>query len=155
MHIETNIKAAEAIYVIHEAFKRYETDPQPSSALNETEHTILNELKQGTELFGIYNHNELIGIVKCLLKNEYIYFSRLSVLPKNQGKGVATRLIKYLEDYSIENNRFVSQCKVRKNEKENIALYSKLGYEIVNEETIINANGDEISTVTMSKQLKT
>lgn len=154
MHIETNIKAAEAIDVIHQAFKRYETDPQPSSALNETEQTIQNELKQGIKLFGAYDEDELIGIVKCLLKNEYIYFSRLSVLPKNQGKGVATRLINYLEDYSMQHNRFVSKCKVRKNEKYNISLYSKLGYEIVSEEIIINANGDEISTVTMSKELK-
>ena len=38
-------------------------------------------------------------------------------------------------------------------EKNNIALYSKLGYDIVKEEIIINKNGDEIPTVTMSKNL--
>lgn len=153
MKIETNIKPAEAINVIHQAFKRYETDPQPSSALNETEDSIRNELNQGTELFGVYDHDKLIGIVKCVLNNEYIYFSRLSVLPQNQGKGIATSLIKYLEDYAIQNNIFVSKCKVRKNEKDNIALYTKLGYEIVKEEIIVNKNGDDIPTITMCKNL--
>ena len=153
MNITTNIKLAEAINVIHQAFKRYETEPQPSIALNETEESIHNELNQGTELFGVYDHDELIGIVKCLLNHDDIYFSRLSVLPKNQGKGVATSLVNYLEDYAIQNNIFASQCKVRKKEKYNIALYSKLGYEIVKEEIIVNKNGDDIPTVTMRKNL--
>ena len=153
LNIETDIKPAEAINVIHQAFKRYETEPQPSSALNETEDSIHNELNQGTELFGIYDNDELIGIVKCILNNEYIYFSRLSVLPKNQGKGIATSLVEYLEGYAIQNNIYVSKCKVRKNEKDNIALYSKLGYEIVKEEVIVNKNGDVIPTITMRKNL--
>lgn len=154
MIVKTEIKAADAIVVIHQAFKRYETDPQPSSALNETEQTLQQEMNQGTKLFGIVDHDELIGIVKCVLKEDHIYFSRLSVLPKNQGKGVATRLIQFLEGVALKNNRFVSTCKVRKREEGNIALYSKLGYKIVQEERIINANGDEIPTVTMSKQLR-
>lgn len=154
MKIRKNIKPTEAINVIHQAFKRYETDPQPSSALNETERMLQNELNQGTELFGLYDdHNQLIGVVKYVLHNEYIYFSRLSVLPQNQGKGMATNLVMHLEEYAIQNNVFVSKCKVRKSEKNNIALYSKLGYDIVKEETIINKNGDEIPTVTMSKNL--
>ncbi|HWK23695.1 MAG TPA: GNAT family N-acetyltransferase [Ureibacillus sp.] len=153
MKIAPNINPAETIYVIHQAFKRYETDPQPSSALNETEESIQNELKQGTKLFGVYENDELIGIVKCLLKKDHIYFSRLSVLPKNQGKGVAKSLVKYIENYAIQNNIFASICKVRKKEKNNITLYSKLGYEVVNEEVIVNKNGDNIPTVTMRKIL--
>lgn len=153
MKIEKKIKPTEAVKVIHEAFKRYETDPQPSSALNETEDSILTELKKGTEMFGVYDNNELIALVKCVLNKEYIYFSRLSVLPENQGNGVATNLVKYLEGYAMQNNIFVSVCKVRKSEKNNISLYSKLGYKIVKEEIIINKNGDEIPTVTMQKNL--
>ena len=153
MKIDTNINPTEAINVIHQAFKRYETDPQPSSALSETEKTIENELNQGTELFGVYDNDKLIGIVKYVLNNEYIYFSRLSVLPQNQGKGIATSLVNHLEYYAIQNNVLVSKCKVRKSEKYNIALYSKLGYDIVKEEIIVNKNGDEIPTITMSKNL--
>ena len=153
MKIEKKIKPTEAVKVIHEAFKRYETDPQPSSALNETEDSILTELKKGTEMFGVYDNNELIALVKCILNKEYIYFTRLSVLPENQGNGVATNLVKYLEGYAMQNNIFVSVCKVRKSEKNNISLYSKLGYKIVKEEIIINKNGDEIPTVTMQKNL--
>ena len=153
MKIETNIKPTEAINVIHQAFKRYETDPQPSSALSETENTIQNELNQGTELFGVYDNDKLIGIVKCALNNEYIYFSRLSVLPQSQGKGIATSLVKYLEYYAVQNNVFTSKCKVRKSEKYNIDLYSKLGYDIVEEDIFVNKNGDEIPIITMSKNL--
>lgn len=82
-----NIDPFKAVSVIHQAFKRYETDPQPSSALNETADSISTELKQGTELFGVYDNDELIALVKCILNEEFIYFSRLSVLPKNPGEG--------------------------------------------------------------------
>ncbi|MFS0877331.1 GNAT family N-acetyltransferase [Solibacillus isronensis] len=153
MKIEMSIDPAKAVKVIHQAFKRYETDPQPSSALNETADSISSEIKQGTEMFGVYDNDELIALVKCIVNKEFIYFSRLSVLPKNQGKGVATNLVKYLEDYAVQNNIFVSKCKVRKSEKNNIALYSKLGYKIVKEEIIINKNGDEIPALTMQKNL--
>lgn len=155
LKIEMNIEPAKAVKVIHQAFKRYETDSQPSSALNETADTIITELKQGTEMFGVYDNDELIALVKCVLNDEFMYFSRLSVLPKNQGKGVATNLVKYLEGYAVQNNIFLSKCKVRKSEKNNIALYTKLGYKIVKEEIIINKNGDEIPAVTMQKNLTT
>lgn len=98
-------------------FKRYETDPQPSSALNETTESLQHELNQGTKLFGVYDQDEIIGIVKCVFNQEMIYFSRLSVLPKNQGKGVAKTLIQYIENYAIQNHIYISQCKVRKKEK--------------------------------------
>lgn len=148
-----NIEPVQAVKVIHQAFKRYESDPQPSSALSETADSINAEVKQGTEMFGIYDNDELIALVKCVLNEEFIYFSRLSVLPENQGKGVATNLVNYLESYAVQNNIFVSKCKVRKSEKNNIALYSKLGYKIVKEEIIINKNGDEIPALTMQKNL--
>lgn len=153
LKIEMNIEPVQAVKVIHQAFKRYESDPQPSSALNETADSISTEIKQGTEMFGIYDNDELIALVKCVLNEEFIYFSRLSVLPENQGKGVATNLVNYLESYAVQNNIFVSKCKVRKSEKNNIALYSKLGYKIVKEEIIINKNGDEIPALTMQKNL--
>lgn len=153
MEIKTNIHPAEAIYVIHQAFKRYETDFQPSSALNETTESLQKELKKGTQLFGAYDEGKLVGVVKSILNDEYIYFARLSVLPKNQGKGVAKALIQHIENYAIQHYIFECHCKVRKSEKGNIALYSKLGYEIVEEEIIVNKNGDEIPTVTMRKKL--
>lgn len=153
LKIEMNIEPVQAVKAIHQAFKRYESDPQPSSALNETADSISTEIKQGTEMFGVYDNDELIALVKCVLNEEFIYFSRLSVLPENQGKGVATNLVNYLESYAVQNNIFVSKCKVRKSEKNNIALYSKLGYKIVKEEIIINKNGDEIPALTMQKNL--
>lgn len=39
-----------------------------------------------------------------------------------------------------------------KKRENNIALYLKLGYKIVKEEIIVNKNGDEIPTITMSKK---
>lgn len=153
MEIKTNIHPADAIYVIHQAFKHYETDPQPSSALNETTESLQKELNEGTKLLGAFDKEKLIGVVKYILNDEHIYFARLSVLPKNQGKGAAKALIQHIENIAIQNQKNESQCKVRKSEKGNIALYSKLGYEIVKEELIVNKNGDEIPTVTMVKKL--
>ncbi|WP_245671943.1 GNAT family N-acetyltransferase [Caryophanon latum] len=147
----TNV--TEALAVMHAAFARYKTDAQPSSALEETIETFEQELAKGIHIFGAYEEGALVGIVKCKLTDAFGYFSRLSVLPNKQGRGIAKSLIAYCEQFTKDNGRDNMQCKVRKSEIANIALYERLGYVIIDEEVIYNTNGDAVSAVTMEKQL--
>ena len=151
--VTMNITSTEAIDVIHAAFKRYETDPQPSSALEETAQTVEHELKQGSKLYGIHDETRLIAVVKCKLHTDYLYFSRLSVLPSYQGMGLAKRLLDYVELVARQHRLSNVTCKVRKSEQSNIELYAKRGYDIVAQEVIVNTNGDEVQALTMSKVL--
>ncbi len=143
----------DALSVIRHAFERYRFDEQPSSALNETVQSIQMERRNGMKLYGIWEQNEWLGVVKYVSRHDLMYFSRLSVLPDHQGKGVATSLIRFIERQAIREGLSRSQCSVRKRETKNICLYAKLGYAVVDESRVLNANGHEIETLTMEKQL--
>lgn len=149
--IKTVTNSKQIIDVIHAAFKRYESDPMPSSALSETSMTIEENLKDGIQIFGAYVKGNLVGVVKVTNQKNSFYFSRLSVLPTHQGKGVASALVTYIEKVASEENINRVQCKVRKSEKDNIRLYKKLGYRIIKEELTTSPTGFVMETVTMVK----
>lgn len=149
--IQTVTNSKQIIDVIHAAFKRYESDPMPSSALSETSMTIEENLKDGIRIFGVYVKEHLVGVVKVTNQMDSLYFSRLSVLPTHQGKGIASALVTYIEKVAAEENINRIQCKVRKSEKDNIRLYNKLGYRIIKEELTTSPTGFVMETVTMEK----
>ncbi|WP_299515242.1 GNAT family N-acetyltransferase [uncultured Rummeliibacillus sp.] len=149
--IQNVTNSKQIIDVIHAAFKRYETDPMPSSALSETSMTVEENLKDGIRIFGAYVKEQLVGVVKVMNQKDSLYFSRLSVLPTYQGKGIASALVTYIEKVAYEENINHVKCKVRKSEKDNIRLYSKLGYHITKEELTTSPTGFKMATVTMQK----
>lgn len=140
------------INIIHAAFKRYETDPMPSSALSETSDTIEQDIENGLLIFGAYKNETLVGVIKVMVYNDYLYFSRLAVLPEHQGKGIASALIAFIEDLAASQHIHRIACKVRKSETDNIRLYSKLSYHITKEEMTKSPIGFVMSTVTMEKE---
>ena len=142
---------AQILHVMHEAFARYKDDAIPSSALSETVQSLQQEMQAGVEVFGTMQHNEIIAIVKVAQKMDKLYFSRLSVLPIYQGQGVASALVNELVQIAQLKGLPIIQCKVRKSERANIALYEKLGYKIVSEEETVSKTGFSMPTVTMEK----
>lgn len=155
MYIQICTNTEEIISVIHQAFKRYETDLIPSSALVETADSLQNELHKGLLIFGVYDQEQLVAVVKCEQKQNSLYFSRLAVLPAYLGKGMARALIQCIEQYAVQKQLSAVMCKVRKSEEGNIRLYEKLGYIIVSEEMTVSKTGKSIPTVTMVKQVLT
>ena len=72
--ITTVTNSKQVIDVIHAAFKRYESDSMPSSALAETSTTIEENIKDGVVILGAYVKERLVGVVKVTNKNDYYYF---------------------------------------------------------------------------------
>lgn len=139
--------------VMHAAFARYSDDPMPSSALQETAKTIVKNMADGIDIYGTSIDEELVAIVKVEPHDKMYYFSRLSVLPSMQGRGIASALVAHIEAIAAANDAHLMQCKVRKSETKNIALYEKLGYRIVREELTTSPTNFTIETVTMEKKL--
>ena len=79
-------------------------------------------------------------MLKLTTKENALYFSRLSVPPAYQKRGIASTLVNYLSSLSQERGIPVIQCKVLKGELSNIRLYEKLGYTIISEEITIVTN---------------
>ena len=149
--IETVTNSKQIIEVIHVAYKRYELDPMPSSALLETSAMIDENIKNGIVILGAYVNEQLVGVVKINNQNNCLYFSRLAVLPTYQKKGIASSLVTAIERVAAEKNIHVVQCKVRKTETDNIRFYQKLGYSITKEELTTSPTGFVMAIVTMEK----
>nr|WP_312092864.1 GNAT family N-acetyltransferase [Niallia sp.] len=138
-----------------EAFEDYRYIEVPSSALNEPIDKLITALKNGTEQAIIYRLDDVpLGSSRLQLKEDSLYFSRLSVTPSARGKGIAQAMLAWMEEYALLNGKQKVECKVRANVPKNIRLYEKVGFSITKEETAVNPNGKLVKTVNMEKCIK-
>lgn len=74
------------------------------------------------------NYND----IKWTCKNKKVlYLNRLAVLPSKQGRVYAKEAMKFIEDYSINNNYYVIRLTVYEGNRYAIGLYEKLGFKKV------------------------
>jgi len=143
--------------VIHDlmikAFMEYKNETPPSSALDETVQSVSDALRKGEKALIAFEENKPVGMVRFQLKNGVLYFYRLSVIPEKQGKGIAKKILKSLEDYADKVEVSTILCKVRMTAQKNIQLYSSIGYAVYNEEVVHKPNGINIKVVSMKKEL--
>lgn len=86
----TTSEAAVVHDLMIKAFIEYNNESPPSSALDETVHSVLDALEKGKSTIA-FDENRPVGMVRFQLKNEGLYFYRLSVIPEKQGKGIGKR----------------------------------------------------------------
>lgn len=146
-----HLTASEALPIMLAAFERYKEDPQPSSALKETVESLEQELENGVYCIGYQLEEELVAMSKYKWMPNALYFSRLSVLPSYQRRGIASKLVDELARMALAQHKAFLQCKVHKSEAGNIALYTKLGFTITTEELYTNLNGEVMAIVSMEK----
>lgn len=146
-----HLTASEALPIMLAAFERYKEDLQPSSALKETVESLEQELENGVYCIGYQLENKLVAMSKYKWMPNALYFSRLSVLPSYQRRGIASKLVDELARMALAQHKAFLQCKVRKSEAGNIALYTKLGFTITTEELYTNLNGEVMAIVSMEK----
>lgn len=139
--------------LMNKAFMEYKNVIPPSSALEETVQSVSDALEKGESAFIVYEEKDPVGMVRFQLTDHGLYFYRLSVIPEQQGKGIAKRILNYLEDYASKINVSTIYCKVRMAVPKNIQLYSSVGYHIYDEEIVHKPNGLNIKVVLMKKEL--
>jgi ribosomal protein S18 acetylase RimI-like enzyme len=133
-----------------QAFSVYRDSVPPSSALDETIESITQSLKQGKEAVILYVEDSPVAMARFTLEEASLYFYRLSVIPAFQGKGMAKRLIQWLETYAKERGKESLSCKVRMNVSRNIALYESIGF-YIEETEIVHREGVDIPVANMKK----
>ena len=138
--------------LLHESFAQYEADSIPSSALKETPQSIEQLLQTGTKAY-VYFVDELpVAMVRTEVEDQALLFSRLGVLPSYRKRGIARSLIAFVEEKAREMNLPYVRCGVRKKERDNIALYQRLGYSIIDEQ-VSPRHKEPLIIVTMEKKL--
>lgn len=151
---EATPEDADTIYsLMMIAFEEYRTAIPPSSALEETEESIVQALREKTESAAIlYEDDTATAMVRFKIIDDAIYFFRLSVVPARRRRGYAKQLVKWIETHGISKGLNISRCKVRQSVQNNLTLYQDMSYEIVDQELVVRPNGT-VKALTMEKNL--
>lgn len=112
--------------IMTQAFKEYGSTP----ALYETPESIEAQHDHGEKTLAAQQNDETVGIVRFEIVDDTLYFYRLSVVPAQRGKGIATALIERVERYAQEQDITKISCKVRLDSDKNTALFETVGYQI-------------------------
>lgn len=140
--------------IMLEAFEEYRNLEVPSSAIHETISSIQYSLQTGQEQAILCFVDGLpFGSARFRMNQTSLYFSRLSVSPKVRGKGIAKKMLRWLEDYAKKHDKSRMVCKVRLSLPKNVALYETLDYSITKEEIVTKPNGFSVKTVVMEKEI--
>jgi len=151
---EATPKDADTVYALMiMAFEEYRTAIPPSSALEETEESVLEALRDGSEFAAIlFEDDTATAMVRYKFDGEAICFFRLSVLPNRRRRGYARQLVKWIEKQGVAKGMKISRCKVRQSVQNNVVLYQNMGYEIVDQELIVRPAGT-VKALTLEKKL--
>ena len=152
MLAETDEEIKSVYRVMLDAFAEYSKHGIPSSAMNESVSSIQQAIHEGLEqaIIGYINEKPL-GSARIILEQDSIYFKRLSVSPEARRKGMAKKMIHWLEEYAKELGKENIYCRVSTGYPLKLELYQHFGFEISKEETIINKDGYVVDTVLMGK----
>ena len=158
MKIDIQLGKEEHLPDIHrmmqEAFEEYRHLEVPSSAVTEALEQLLKAYRTGLEQAVLCLVDGVAaGSVRFKLKDQALYFSRLSVTPSARGKGLAKAMLMWLEDYALENGKEKMECLVRATLSKNISLHRSIGYRVTKMEEVINPNGLSVKVATMEKIL--
>ncbi len=88
------------------------------------------------DLFVYQEDNKTIGFVTYKVKNEIATVGLIAVSPNQQGKGIGSKLLNYLEIFLYESNIHTLLIPTQKSNLAACNFYKKQGYSI-NEKTII------------------
>ncbi len=140
--------------IMLEAFEEYRSLEVPSSAINESLEALQIAVKSNSEKALLcLKDGRSLGSCRFTMKEDILYFSRVSVIPSARGKGIAKAMLLWLEQYAYDNSKRKMACRVRMSLPKNISLYRSLGYFISKEEVVTNPNGFLVKTVLMEKTL--
>jgi ribosomal protein S18 acetylase RimI-like enzyme len=135
--VETTVRlaTAEDVPLVRDlmriAFAEYEGRlGLPSSALNETLEDVAARLAEGGGVLADLD-GETVGSGRFLQRDGYVYIGRLSVKPERRRMGVASRMMDFIEQIAHERGFPEARLEVRMGLPENVALYERRGYALV------------------------
>lgn len=87
----------------------------------------INTIKESNEIFyGYYIDNELSGIISYKILSQTLDIHRLAINPKFFRKGIANKLISFIQEYNSDINKII--VSTGKDNKPAIELYIKNGF---------------------------
>ncbi len=127
---------AEAADVIHEltqaAFHAYEALDPPSGASRETVESVRSDLEAGGGAVALLDDRP-VGCLRFTVEADHMHVRRVAVAPALQGTGVGRALMEWAEREAAGRSLTEVTVGVRLALPANLAVYRRLGYEVVEE----------------------
>ncbi|WP_062304082.1 GNAT family N-acetyltransferase [Demequina subtropica] len=144
------LAADDAMAVLHRAFDEYTAKGETAGVMLETPDTLREELAAGTGLAVARLDGRIVAVAKHhATEDGFRYFGRLGVDPAARGRGLAGALVRALRDDARVAGLAGLTCTVRAVEEGNIALYRRLGMEVVGCGERVSRTGATIPVVEM------
>ncbi len=120
------LDSSEAI-LIRDLWNRSGLSHRPAG--RDSQERIKRMIDQGKEVyFGIYEQNELIGVILTTHDGRKGWLNRLAVDRLWRGRGYAKRLIRHAEEYLHEEGIEIVAALIEEWNKESLALFQDCGY---------------------------
>jgi ribosomal protein S18 acetylase RimI-like enzyme len=112
------------------AYKEYEdTLPVTSGAHTETVEDVVADMEKGGAVLASED-GRFVGSARFRPEDTHLYVGRLAVLPSHRRRGVATAIMRFIEDHARTIGRDAIRLGVRDSLPSNVGLYKALGYEV-------------------------
>jgi ribosomal protein S18 acetylase RimI-like enzyme len=101
-----------------------------SSALGESVADVRVAMEKGGAVIG-FMKDEPVGSARFRLDPDSLYVGRVAVLPTHRRRGIASAMIRFIEEHAPVLGREAIHIVARESLPSNIELYRALGYELV------------------------
>ncbi len=115
--------------IMRAAFAEYRgVLPVESGAHAETDEDVLAAMRAGGAVLALVD-GEPVGSARFTLEERLLYVGRVAVLPDFRRRGLASAMMRFLEDITRHHGRAAIRIAVRESLPGNVGLYESLGYE--------------------------
>ena len=133
------------------AFEEYRGHLQPpSGAHDESVADVERAMAEGGAVLA-WAGDQPVGCARFTVHPDHVYVGRVSVLPAHRRRGVATAMMRHIEDLATRDGRSSVEISVRASLPSNVRLYESLGYEAYAVDP--HPRGPEMNVVHMRKWL--
>jgi ribosomal protein S18 acetylase RimI-like enzyme len=101
-----------------------------SGANAESLDEVVTAMSEGGAVLA-FDDARAIGSARFSFETNALYVGRVAVLPTHRRRGVASAMMRFLEDVAGNQQRHAIHIAVRESLPSNVQLYQSLGYEVV------------------------
>src|SRR5262245_6585694 len=117
--------------VMREAYGEYDAamDP-PMRGVAESVAQVEDAMRKGGAVLA-WDGATPVGSARYRLSRDFVRIKRVSVLPSSRGQGIATAMLGYIERLALGQGRTQARLTLRTSLSQNLRLYERMGYRVV------------------------
>lgn len=119
----------------------------------QSEHAISEQIHEGYSYFALMNNDQQIGYTGIKTEPDCLFLSKLYIRKDFRGRGYSKVMLDQIEKEAKQNNKSIIRLTCNKNNANSLAVYKKLGFQIVRQEKTDIGNGFYMDDYILEKRL--